>query len=146
MQTLDLPNGYRLTVSEMSRKSQLAISTWFNEWITGIGKDAPKLDTVSNISTQVILHSRVVLYKDGIECTNGTYDIEEGVTIVIPLTVTCLDEMPASLFVWFADAAGQENALVLRTFLAGVRVMTTRGTKIYERLSDSGRYGNLIQH
>lgn len=138
MQAYDLPGGYRITVGEMSRKSQLAISTWFNDWFSGGGEQLGKLQSVSAISTQVILHSRIGLYKGSEKLPNGTYTPEEDMVITLPLTEACLNELPASLVTWLIDAAGRENATVLEGFLAGVRAMTARGMTTYARLSASG--------
>lgn len=146
MQTHDLSNGYTITISEMTRKSQLTISTWFNEWLTGIGANASKLDTVSAISTQIILHSRLTLFQDGVKCADGMYEIEDGVFFPVPMTETALNELPASWVAWMIDAAGKENAVVLTGFLAAIRLTAARGTKTYERLSGSGRSSSLIQH
>jgi len=146
MQTLDLPNGYRVTVSEMSRRSQLAISSWFNEWITGAGKNAPKLDTVSTISTQVILHSRLALYREGVKCADGMHVIEDGVVFPVPMTEDALNELPASLVAWLIDAAGRENESTLQNFLSATRLITARGMRTYARLSDSGRSNSQTAH
>lgn len=146
MQALDLPNGYRLTVLEMSRKSQLAISTWFNGWFAGGGSDLTKLQSVSEISTQVILHSRLSLSLDGVKVPDGAYAIEEGMTITLPMTEDCLNnDLPASLVVWLIDAAGRENATVLNGFLAGVRTVTRRGQMTSARLFASGPSSSLTQ-
>lgn len=139
MQALDIGERYRLTVSEMSRRSQLDISTWFNEWMIGGGAKLDKLHTVSEISTQIILHSRIALYRDGAKLTEGVYRLNEDITIELPLSEANLDDLPASLVTWLIDAAGRENATTLESFLAGVTLMTARGMRTYERLSDNGR-------
>ncbi len=142
MQSRELSNNYRLTVSEMSRKSQLAISTWFNSWFAGGSNILTKLQTVSEISTQIILHSRLTLYKGSERCENGTYVIDDEITLALPLTETGLNDQPASLVAWLIDAAGRENAVTLEGFLASVRVMSARMTTTFERLSDNGRFTN----
>lgn len=143
MQALDLVGGYRLTVSEMSRKSQLAISTWFNAWFAGGGSSATKLESVSEISTQVILHSRIALYHEGVKLSDGGYVIDDGLTITLPLTEEGIDAFPASIAVWLIDAAGKENATVLGSFLAAIRTVTSRGMMTSERLSGNGRLSKL---
>lgn len=140
MLSLELNDRYRLTVSEMSRKSQLVISTWYNGWISGGGDNLDKLKFVSAISTQVIVNSRLSLYRDGEKLPDGTYTVEDDTTITLPMTEACLNDLPASLAAWLIDAAGRENPLILETFLAVARRVLKNGTKIHERLSDSGRF------
>ena len=137
MQSLDLANDYTLSLSEMSRRSQLAISSWFNEWFLST-RGADKLQTVSAISTQVILHSRLTLSRNGERLPDGVYTIEEGMVIALPLTETSLNDLPASLVAWMIDAAGRENAGTLANFLAGIRTATTNGKMAFARLSVSG--------
>lgn len=139
MLSLELNEQYRLTVSEMSRKSQLAISTWYNGWISGGGDNLEKLKFVSAISTQVILHSRLTLYKDGEKLADGTYIPEDGTVITLPMTEACLNDLPASLAAWLIDAAGRENPLILETFLAVARRVLKNGKTMQERLSASGQ-------
>lgn len=138
MQAFDINGEYRITVSEMSRKSQLAVSTWFNDWVTSGGEQLKKLQTVSAISTQIILHSRLALYRGTEKCPDGTYTIEDGMVITLPLTEACLGDLPASLVVWLIDAAGRENAVTLEGFLAGIRTAAANGMATYARLSASG--------
>jgi len=139
MRTCDLPNGYRMTISEMSRRSQLVISSWFNEWLLSTqGEVIPKFKTVSAISTQVILHSRVALYRGDERLSDGLHKIEDGLTITLPLTEAGLDDLPASVAAWMIDAAGQENASTLANFLAGIRAATTNGKTTFARLSANG--------
>jgi hypothetical protein len=138
MQALDYGDGFRITVAEMSRRSQLTISSWFNDWLTGSGDTPDKLKTVSAISTQVILHSRIALHRNGEKLPEGTYALEDGVTVTLPLTEDSLNDLPASLVAWLIDAAGKENPLILGTFLAATRVLATSGQKTLERLSASG--------
>jgi hypothetical protein len=138
MQTRDVNDRYRITVSEMSRRSQLTISSWFNDWLAGGKDNLDKLKTVTAISTQVILHSRLALYQDGEKLPDGTYTLEEGAVLTLPLTEECLNELPASLVAWLIDAAGTENSLILETFLAGTQAMAKRGQRIRARLSASG--------
>jgi hypothetical protein len=138
MQTCEI-GDYRLTLSEMSRRSQVALSTWFNEWLTGPSKHLDKIQRLSAISTQVILHSRINLYRDGEKLSNGTYDLGEDAKITLPLTEACLnDDLPASLVLWMVDAAGKENSATLEGFLAGTRVIQQSMTRSLARLSDSG--------
>jgi hypothetical protein len=138
MQSHDVNDHYRITLSEMSRRSQVEISTWFNGWLAGSGDMLDKLKVVSAISTQVILYSRLALYRDGEKLPEGTYELEDGVTITLPLTEVCLNELPASLVAWLIDAAGRENAFVLESFLAGARAIQKNMTNRLARRSASG--------
>jgi hypothetical protein len=138
MQSLDFNNHCRITVSEMSRRSQLEISSWFNDWIAGGKENLDKLKTVTAISTQVILHSRIALYMDGEKMPDGLYMMEEGAVQTLPLTEECLNELPASLVAWLIDAAGTENSLILANFLAGTRAVVRNGQRTHARLSASG--------
>lgn len=138
MQTLDLEGGYRLTVSEMSRRAQLEISTWFNNWMAGGGSNLEKLQSVTAISTQVILHSRIALHRDTEKLPDGTYTLADGTVLTLPLTEVCLNDLPASLVAWLIDAAGRENTLTLESFLAGMRVIQKRLTKTPAPPSGSG--------
>lgn len=146
MQARELEGGYRLTVGEMSRQSHLDLSTWFNGWFNGGGEQLEKLQTVSAISTQVILRSRIALYRGAEKLPDGTYDIEDGLTITLPLTEAGLNNLPASLVVWLIDAAGRENAIVLEGFLAAVRVATANMKMTSARLSANGPSSRPTPH
>ncbi len=128
----------------MSRRSQLAISSWFNEWFLSTRGQADKLATVSAISSQVVLYSRLALYKQGEKQPDGLYQIDEGVTVVIPMTEENLGNLPASLAAWMIDAAAKENQFILSNFLAGARTAMSRGEKMSERLSASGLSGKTM--
>jgi len=138
MQTYALANDYTLTVSEMSRRSQLAISSWFNEWFLSSSATVDKLSTVSAISTQIILHSRVALYRGAEKLPDGTYTIDDDLTLTLPLTEARLNDLPYSCVAWMIDAAGKENQAILENFLAGVRASTKNGSQMFARLSGSG--------
>lgn len=141
MATYDL-GEYRITLTEMSRRSQIALSTWFNAWLTGPGSQADKVQVLAAISTQVILHSKISLYRGEEKLPDGTHQLTPEISLTLPLTETCLnDELPASLVAWMVDAAGQENGTTLAGFLAGVRVMTQNMRRSLARVSDSGPSG-----
>ena|SRR5688572_20134501 len=141
MQSMAFNGQYRITVAEMNRKSHLAVSTWYNGWLAGGGDNLEKLKFVSAVSTQIILHSRITLYRDDEKLSDGTYELEDGVIFTLPMTEACLNDLPYSLVAWLIDAAGKENPVTLETFLAGARTIQKRGRKMYERLSASGRFG-----
>lgn len=145
MQTIRY-NDYSICIREMSRKSQLSISQWFRGWIADLSSDITKLQTVTEISTQVILHSHITLYRNDVRLTDGTYDLEEGVRFTLPLTAECLNDLPVSLAADMIDAAGKENSFVLASFLAGTRALLTRQMKTFERRSDSGLLTKPLAH
>lgn len=142
--SLDLNEEYRLTIGEMSRKSHLALSTWYNDWLTAGGDNLKKLTFVSAISTQVILYSRLTLYRKGEKQPDGTYEIEEGFSLTLPLTEAGLNDLPLSLSAWLIDAAGRIHPHILETFLAAARRIAQSGKRIQERLSASGQLDRSI--
>src|SRR5688572_10587543 len=139
--SLELNDEYRFVISEMSRQSQLEISSWYNDWILQGGDNLKRLQAVTAISTKVVLHSRHTLYRKGEKLPDGTYEIEDGFTITLPMTEAGVNELPLSFAAWLIDAAGRIHPFILETFLAsGLRMKKTAQT-MTERLSASGLSG-----
>lgn len=127
---IDLTDEYRFVISEMNRRDHLVLSTWYNEWILEGGDNLKRLQAVTTISTKIVLASRHALYRNGEKLPDGTYEIEDGFIITLPMTAECLNELPLSFTAWLIDSAGRIHPHILETFLASAqrigRMMTRR--------------------
>lgn len=144
--SIDLTDEYRFVISEMSRRDQLEISSWYNDFILEGGDNLKRLKAVTAISAKIVLASRHTLYRKDEKLPAGTYEIEDGFTLTLPLTETGLNDLPLSFTAWLIDAAGRIHPSILETFLAATLRIKRSGTRIYERLSDSGLSDRLTVH
>jgi hypothetical protein len=144
--SLDLNEDYRFAISEMSRQSQLELSAWYNDWILDGADNLKRLQAVTAISTKVVLASRHALYRKGEKLPAGTYEIEDGFTMTLPLTEAGVNELPLSFAAWLIDAAGRIHPYILETFLAAGRRIEKAVTTIRARPSASGQSDRSIKH
>lgn len=136
--SIDLTDEYRFVISEMSRRGHLEISSWYNDFILEGGDNLKRLKAVTAISTKIVLASRHTLYRKDEKLPPGTYEIEDGFTLALPLTEVGLNELPLSFTAWLIDAAGRIHPYILETFLAATLRGERSGTRTYEQLSGSG--------
>lgn len=144
--SIDLNDEYRFVISEMSRRDQLEISSWYNDFILEGGDNLKRLKAVTAISTKIVLASRHTLYRKDEKLQPGTHEIEDGFTLTLPLTEAGLNDLPLSFTAWLIDAAGRIHPYILETFLAAGRRMERSAKRMHEHLSASGLSGRQIPH
>ncbi len=126
MASLQWNAQYRIVVSEMSWKEQLACSAEFVAWMSD---KATAHDSFANqvaIATMLTLHSRVRVYRGESLLSNGTYDLGEGVTITLPLTKEGIEDLPGSLAQFLIQSSQEVNPQAIANFLDGVTAMTSQ--------------------
>lgn len=114
----------RVVVSEMSHRQYFACSVALNQFAFGGKPD--EMDAFGywkTIVSKIMPYSRVEVYRDNVRLPDGTHDID-GTTLVLPVTVECLDELPASLAQFLIEATASENRVVFRNFTMRMAEMT----------------------
>lgn len=120
MESLQWNEHIRVVVSEMSHKQHFACSAALNQFINAV--DPAKLEAFDYwkaIVGVLIPYSRVEVYRDNVRLPEGTHDID-GASIVLPLTVECLDDLPASLAMFLINTTASENRVTLENFTRGI--------------------------
>lgn len=137
--SIDLTDEYRFVISEMTRRDHLDISAWFNDWILEGGDNLKRLKAVTAISTKIVIASRHSLYKGGEKLPDGTYEIEDGFSLTLPMTAASLDDLPLSFTAWLIDSAGRIHPHILETFLVSAQRIERSITKPTASASVSGQ-------
>lgn len=115
---------YRLVVSEMSWKQQLACSRQFTQWITGgEAQGQNPFEKQVALATMLTLYSDIRLYQDNEQLPPGTYQLAENVTLTLPLTAEGLNNLPLSIAQFLVVTTQEVNPLALQNFLAGATEM-----------------------
>lgn len=114
----------RVVVSEMSHKQYFACSVALNQFaFGGMPEDMDAFGYWKTIISKIMPYSRVEVYRDNVKLPEGIHDID-GVTLTLPVTVDCLDELPASLAQFLIEATAAENRVVFRNFTKRIAEMT----------------------
>jgi hypothetical protein len=134
MQTHQWNDHIRIVVSEMSHKQHFACSAALNKFIQTVNPaELEAFDYWKAIVGVLIPFSRVEVYRDNVKLPEGQHDID-GACITLPVTVECLDELPATLAMFLINATASENRVTLENFTSGI---VTRTETLSERLSVS---------
>lgn len=110
---------YRLVVSEMSWKNQLECSRQYNHWLWNESKLLPPFEKQVAIAMLFALNVPVALYKDNQLLPPGTYALDNGVSLTLPLTVDHLNALPVSIAQFIVSAALEENPQTIANFTEG---------------------------
>lgn len=123
-QTRQWNDRTRIVVSEMSHKQYLGCSVALNQFAwSGKPEDMDAFGYWKTIVGKIIPYSRIDVYQDNVKLPDGTHDIE-GAILTLPVTVECLDDLPASLASFLIEATYQENRIVLKDFTQRMAQMT----------------------
>jgi hypothetical protein len=106
----------RIVVREMSHKQHFACSAALNQWMQTLQPD--KMDAFAywkELVAVLIPFSRIEIYHNNIPLPAGTHVLGDE-TFVLPLTMECLDNLPATVAKFLIDATALENRMVLENF------------------------------
>jgi len=125
----------RIVVREMSHKQHFACSIALNHWIQTL--QPSEMDAFAYwkaLVSVLIPFARIEIYRDDVRLSEGVH-VLDGETFVLPMTVECLDNLPATVAKFLIDATASENRMVLENFQQGIARWTTT---LSARLSASG--------
>jgi hypothetical protein len=134
-----LIGSYRLVVGEMSWKSQLECSRQYNHWLWNESKMLPPFEKQVAIATLFALNAPVSLYKDNQLLPPGTYTLDNGVQLILPLTVDHLNALPVSIAQFIVQAALEANPQTRLNFIEGTAETLEMLKKQSELPSASGQ-------
>jgi hypothetical protein len=125
----------RFVVREMSHKQHFGCSAALNQWLQAI--EPHGMDSFAYWKALVgvlIPFSRIEIYHEDVLLPNGVHVLDNE-TFILPMTVECLDNLPATVAKFLIDATAVENRMVLENFQRGIARWTTT---LSARLSASG--------
>ena len=129
----------RVVVSEMSHKQHFACSAALSRFAQSMPpRNMEPFEYWKSIVSQFILYSRVEVYRDNVKLPDGEHDIDDA-CITLPVTVECLDNLPASLALFLINATASENRLILENFTQRIAIMTGTLSALKSGSTPSGR-------